>query len=185
MLGRKKIGVMSEQLLELYKSNIKEYIPFTIRSGTFPNITKDDSVILIATGTGIAPIRSFLQHRFHKTSPSGQTILFFGCRNKNQDYLYGNEIESYKGMEYYIAFSRHQDEKVYVQHLVKYNPKLVNDLLLNSAFIILVGNSKVLPKSIDKSLKYALEQEGGFDKDTAEDYISEMKLTGRYYIETW
>ena len=42
----------------------------------------------------------------------GATVLFFGCRNRNHDYLYQEELEEYErngvlsGL--YVAFSREQ-----------------------------------------------------------------------------
>lgn len=47
-------------------------------------------------------------------------ILFFGCRRQSHDFIYRDEIEGYSrnGLltELHAAFSRDQDEKVYVQH---------------------------------------------------------------------
>ena len=50
-------------------------------------------VILIGPGTGVAPFLGFLAHREElvKRNPSlqfGSIWLLYGCRNKDQDYLY-------------------------------------------------------------------------------------------------
>ena len=56
-------------------------------------------------------------------SPSAPRILFFGSRQKDRDFLYGDELESWKnqGMlsDLVCAFSRDQPQKVYVQHRMK------------------------------------------------------------------
>eukprot|EP00027_Filamoeba_sp_ATCC50430_P012667 CAMPEP_0168574716 /NCGR_PEP_ID=MMETSP0413-20121227/19252_1 /TAXON_ID=136452 /ORGANISM="Filamoeba nolandi, Strain NC-AS-23-1" /LENGTH=53 /DNA_ID=CAMNT_0008608123 /DNA_START=1 /DNA_END=158 /DNA_ORIENTATION=- len=50
---------------------------------------------MIGAGTGVAPFRSFLQH-IHSLKKHGDTWLFYGCRNKELDYVYGEEFEKYQ-----------------------------------------------------------------------------------------
>lgn len=61
-------------------------------------------MILIGPGTGVAPMRAILQERVYnrsdyKSSESvlpesqGETFLFFGCRNRSNDFLYKEEWE--------------------------------------------------------------------------------------------
>lgn len=62
-------------------------------------------LVAIATGTGIAPIRSIIQDRV--ACPNHRpTLLFFGCRNQNADYYFKDEWESYREVEVITAFSR-------------------------------------------------------------------------------
>ena len=73
-------------------------------------------------GTGIAPMRALLQERkFLGTSSnginkSGKNTLYFGCKNRDVDYLYRNEIEEYHENKtvssLHLAFSREQIHKV-------------------------------------------------------------------------
>ena len=67
-----------------------------------PLVPKDHptpNVIMIGPGSGLAPMRALLQdRRWHweqsnkgkkkKADESGKTILFFGCKNRQMDYLY-------------------------------------------------------------------------------------------------
>ena len=50
-------------------------------------------------------------------------ILFFGCRNRKEDFLYGEELEQFKEEEVlnelHVAFSREGKEKLYVQNLME------------------------------------------------------------------
>jgi sulfite reductase alpha subunit-like flavoprotein len=74
-------------------------------------------IIMIATGTGIAPFRGFWLEREKQlidepsaSSSFGEFIFFYGCRHREQDYLYMNEIESLCIKKIftsaYVAFSR-------------------------------------------------------------------------------
>lgn len=65
-------------------------------------------LIAIATGTGIAPIRSLIQER-RTWNPEcvGLELLFFGCRSKDADYYYKDEWKRLlPGLQVIPAFSR-------------------------------------------------------------------------------
>ena len=59
----------------------------------------------------------------------GETILFTGCRNREIDYIYADELEEYQKQgvltHNFVAFSRDGDKKVYVQHLLAEQKDLV------------------------------------------------------------
>jgi sulfite reductase alpha subunit-like flavoprotein len=229
LLGREKIGICSDWIHNFYINNenkllTKEEIPFSIKSGNFPKINLEDNLILIATGTGVAPFRSLLWERYQNILKnqenenqhiSGKTLLFFGCRNKEIDFLFSEEFEIFKNssemnFELFTAFSRDQEHKIYVQHLVKQQSNLIYNLLFNNksqgmevekekeknilksincnpsrTFLFLVGNSKVLPKSIDKALIHILNKENLIEESEALKIIYALKKSGRYYVETW
>ena len=62
-------------------------------------------LIAIATGTGVAPVRSLIHDRM-KTSPRAETLLFFGCRNKSADFHFHVEWEKTPDLTVIPAFSR-------------------------------------------------------------------------------
>ncbi|KAG0927376.1 hypothetical protein G6F57_014632 [Rhizopus arrhizus] len=76
-------------------------------------------LIMISAGTGFAPFRGFLQERKAQIDNLGadkvaSSVLFFGCRRADQDYIYQEELETYakNGVlsDLHVAFSR-SDEK--------------------------------------------------------------------------
>ncbi|SPQ20084.1 fc319fa7-e8b6-402d-a3e9-d6c20f5c9db6 [Thermothielavioides terrestris] len=62
-------------------------------------------LIAIATGTGIAPIRAVIQERAQHRG-AGDTLLFFGCRNRSADFYFEREWPLYPNLIVYPAFSR-------------------------------------------------------------------------------
>lgn len=88
-------------------------------------------IVMVGPGTGIAPFRGFLQERAKLNSKGvalGPALLFFGCRRRDVDYIYQEELEGYVNdgtlTALYLAFSRELDHKVYVQHKLLENSNL-------------------------------------------------------------
>ncbi len=79
----------------------------------------------------------------HTGKPVGETILFFGCRNRNEDYIYEDEMQGYLAdgtlSKIYSAFSRDQKEKVYVQHLIKQHADEVWKILEEGGHLYVCG----------------------------------------------
>ena len=98
-------------------------VPIYVRRSQFrlPNRVQTP-VIMVGPGTGVAPFRGFVQERAlqkEQGKPVGETHLYFGCRNKEKDFIYREELEKYVEdgvLTLHTAFSRDQPEKIYVTH---------------------------------------------------------------------
>ena len=102
-------------------------------------------VIMVGPGTGIAPFRGFLQERAKKRVDGksiGPNVLFFGCRNREEDFLYDDDLKQFQStgdLELFTAFSRETSQKVYVQHVIAQNGKLVWGYLEQGGYFYVCG----------------------------------------------
>ncbi|CAB1316562.1 unnamed protein product [Coregonus sp. 'balchen'] len=97
----------------------KATVPMYVRKSQFRLPFKaSNPVVMIGPGTGIAPFMGFLQERGwmkEQGKDVGETILYFGCRHRNEDFLYQQELEEFEKVgvltQLNVAFSRDQEEK--------------------------------------------------------------------------
>jgi len=119
-------------------------------------------IIMIAAGAGIAPMRAFLHEICAEANfarkRTGRIMLFFGCRGREQDFLYKDEIagsqERGELTDFFPAFSRDGPEKVYVQHVLEEHIKEVKELA-NSGGVIFICGSTGMGNAVLKVLESA------------------------------
>jgi NADPH-ferrihemoprotein reductase len=85
--------------------------------------------IIPGPGTGIAPMRALLQERKFRCDAEKRTsknTLYFGCKKRDVDYLYKDEIEDYVKdktlSSLHLAFSREQKQKVRIYLNILFQP---------------------------------------------------------------
>lgn len=141
-------------------------------------------IIMIGAGTGIAPYLGFLE-----ASHKGEMYLFFGERRREHDFLYEDELKQYledgKLTVLYTAFSRDQNEKIYVQDCLKQQGKKVWALIQNQAEIYLCGSKANLGKAIDTVLCDIAQTYGGLDEVQAKQWLYEMVTSQRYHQDLY
>ena len=100
-----------------------------VRKPTIPFRPPDNPhlpMIMVGPGTGVAPFRGFLQERAalrQRGAPVGESMLFFGCRDPLQDFVYEDEMRGFEAAgvtRLFPAFSRQPDKpKTYVQQAIR------------------------------------------------------------------
>ncbi|KAI9286842.1 NADPH-dependent diflavin oxidoreductase 1 [Umbelopsis sp. AD052] len=159
-----------------------------ITRGTM-QLPKDPNVplIMIGPGTGIAPMRSFLEDRIYHNAT--ENTLFVGCRYEHKDYYYREEWEGYVNkhrLELHTAFSRDQDSKIYVQDLVRQQaPALWRLIDEKKAKVLLSGSSNKMPEQVAFAFKELFMEQGGLDAEQAELYFSRLEKSGQFQQECW
>lgn len=168
-------------------------VPIFIRKSQFRLPAKTETpVIMVGPGTGLAPFRGFIQERdFNKKDGKevGQTILYFGCRKRSEDYIYEEELEDYvqRGiMKLRTAFSRDQAHKVYVTHLLEEDMDLLwNVIGENKGHFYICGDAKNMATDVRNILLKVLQTKGSMSESEAIQYIKKMEAQKRYSADVW
>lgn len=156
-------------------------------------------VILIGPGTGLAPLRGFIQERAalrKEGTPVGQTMLFFGCRQPAHDYIYQEELQGYQKSgdlsALHVAFSRQPGQpRTYVQDLIRAHAAAVFQLITHGAYVYICGDAKHMAPQVHAELRALMQSQGqGADPkplnaEQAEAYLAELKAAGRYLQDVW
>ncbi|ORZ21163.1 hypothetical protein BCR42DRAFT_406956 [Absidia repens] len=185
ILKKIRRGVLTKWMSTLQPGAVIKRI--RIVSGTMNLPPSELPLIAIGPGTGVAPMRSFLEDRLAEST--GNNVLFFGCRHKDKDYHYKEEWEKYCNegkLKVFAAFSRDQESKVYVQDLILQQSALVwNMIEEQQCKVVLSGSSGKMPDQVAYALKQVFMNQGGLDAEQAEAYFANMNKTGQYQEECW
>jgi NADPH-ferrihemoprotein reductase len=191
--GRVLKGVASTYLKEVCTLGALPHV--FVKESTFKMPAEASvPIILIGPGTGIAPMRAFLQERKHQIATLGrakvgESVLFFGCRREDEDFIYKDELLQYvrDGVlsKLHTAFSRQHAQKVYVQHLLDKEKKNVWALLSKGAHVYVCGATG-MGKDVHTTLTNICLEEGKMQSlDQAKDLIKQLQQSGRYIQELW
>ncbi|MGZ4976158.1 MAG: assimilatory sulfite reductase (NADPH) flavoprotein subunit [Methylobacter sp.] len=184
--GRDRQGVGSTFLAERIDEDT--IIPVYIDSNNNFKLPVDPStaIIMIGPGTGIAPFRAFVEER-EAIGATGKNWLFFGDRHFETDFLYQAEWLRYlkNGVltRMNVAFSRDQQQKIYVQHLMAEHGKELYMWLQEGAHLYVCGDEKQMARDVHAALINIVAAEIG--TDNAEDYVVNLQKAKRYQRDVY
>jgi sulfite reductase (NADPH) flavoprotein alpha-component len=166
----------------------KTLIPISIIPARHFHLPESDSapIIMVAAGCGIAPYRGFLQEKISRSQTLENTWLFFGERHRCRDFLYGDfwlELQN-KGMRLDLAFSRDQEEKVYVQDRLWHKRQEIYKWIEKGAFIYVCGDKK-MGEDVDKTFKKIICEESREPEEKTQEYLRHLRRGGRYLFDIY
>jgi NADPH-ferrihemoprotein reductase len=190
------------------------HVPVHVRHSNF-KLPSDPTkpIIMVGPGTGVAPFRGFVQERAALARAGeevGKTMLFFGCRRREEDFLYQHEwevsihsrdrlpecfsgltpIKEYKKdlgdkFELHVAFSREGPKKVYVQHKMKENAVEINKLLEQKAYFYVCGDAAVMARDVNTLIGQIIAEQRGLPESRGEEIVKAMRASNQYQEDVW
>jgi len=184
---RERFGACSSFLADRLQIE-DEVLIYINKNPNFRLPQNGNPIIMVGAGTGIAPYRSFLQHR-EANGQKGKSWLFFGERTFYSDFLYQTEWQKYLKKGHLervdLAFSRDQNEKVYVQHKLLEQQKDVFQWLEGGANFYLCGDLKYMAKDVQSTLLKIIQNQGNMNEEEAGSYFKKMKKEKRFQADVY
>src|SRR5262249_12465055 len=186
--GRARKGVCSCFLAERAQNGTPVRVFVQANNRFRPPRDAARPIIMVGPGTGIAPFRAFLQER-RATGATGRNWLFFGDQHAATDFLYREELEAMvkDGLLTRLdtAFSRDQEQKIYVQHRLRENAKEIFDWLEQGAHFYVCGDAKRMAADVEAALRQLIQRGGERTEAEAEQYIQRLKTENRYQRDVY
>ena len=185
--GRNITGLGSSFLCHHAKDEVTS-IPFFIHpSRNFALPTNPSTpIIMIGPGTGVAPFKAFLEERYYQGAT--ENWLFFGERNRSCDFYYEEDFSYFQKNGYLklsLAFSRDQEQKIYVQHLIQSEIDLFYDWLSRGAVIYVCGDAKNMAKDVQNTICSVLCQKENLSEEQGLEKFKELKKTQKIIFEVY
>ena len=149
-------------------------------------------LIMVGPGTGMAPFRGFLEERAVMTALGdrlGESLLFFGCRDPEQDFIYEDELRQWADdgiVTLHVAFSRAPGlPRTYVQDEILAQADEVWRLLEAGAIIYVCGDASRMAPDVRRAFAAVYRQQTGGGDTAAEAWLASLTADGRYVADVW
>jgi sulfite reductase (NADPH) flavoprotein alpha-component len=160
-----------------------------VQSNQHFHLPADDvPILMVGAGTGVAPYRAFMQEREARGAQGG-SWLFFGERNFRTDFLYQVEWQALlkRGVlsRLDLAFSRDAAPKTYVQDRLRRQGREVYAWLEDGAWLYVCGDAAHMAPDVHAALVDIVAEQGGLDRDGADEYVAALKRDRRYRLDVY
>lgn len=185
---RARSGVASTWLAD--RLNEEETVPVYIDGNKNFKLPQDDNapIIMVGPGTGVAPFRSFMQEREEREA-SGANWLFFGDQHFLTDFLYQVEWLGWRDSGLLtrldVAFSRDQEDKIYVQHRLRERAADIWQWLQDGAYLYVCGDAVSMAPDVNEALLDIISEQGKMSRDEANDYLRDLSKDKRYQRDVY
>ncbi len=189
-LGREREGMVSTYVADRVQAG--DEVSVFIRPNEGFRMPEDHTVplIMIGSGTGVAPFRAFMQARalLPHSEPVGKSWLFFGNPYEATDFLYRDEWKEHLKngtlSRLTTAFSRDQQEKVYVQHMLLEHASEVYEWLEVGARIYVSGATE-MAHDVFAALVECAARAGNLSPEEAESYGKHLRRSEQYLEDVY
>ncbi len=147
--------------------------------------------IMVGAGTGLSPLRAFVHELAALKSRQediGQSMLFFGCRHPEEDFIYQEELEGFaqRGIiALHTAFSRLHSEKEYVQDLLLAQQDKLWQWIQEGAIIYVCGDAAHMAPQVREALQEIYLHQNKDKAAYAQAWLDEMIQKGQYREDVW
>ncbi len=157
---------------------------------------EDSNIVMLATGTGIAPMRAYLRRMFEPTEKeknkwnfNGKAWLFMGAP-KSANLLYEEDLQRYlvdnpDNFKYTKAISREQQNtkggRMYIQDRVLESANELFNMIEDEKTHIYLCGLKGMEPGIDEAMTKAAEEKGL----NWSELRPQLKKAGRWHVETY
>lgn len=136
--------------------------------------------VMCGPGTGVVPFLGFIQEREIQKTGLGEAILYFGCRERDSDFIYRDEMAAAADKKIisalHIALSREKNEKkTYVQNMIEKDSEKVKEILLERNGQFFICGSTSMGKDVNNLLR----------KICGEAKFEELRKNGKLIQELW
>lgn len=186
-MGRHRRGVVSAALAELDEGATA---PIYLHRNPAFRLPADAGapIVMIGAGTGIAPFRAFVAER-EAQGAKGRNWLVFGDRSFELDFLYQAEWLAWRKSGLLtridVAFSRDQEQKIYVQHRLAEHGAALWAWLQEGAHVYVCGDAARMAQDVEAALLAVVRQHGATSEDDARGYLLELQRARRYQRDVY
>ena len=189
--GRERGGLCTVYMADEVEANETDVGVFMSPTKSFVlPADKSTDIIMVGPGTGIAPFRAFMEQRIHDGG-DGKNWLFFGDQSEKTEFYYKESIESWLDeghlYEFTTAWSRDQEEKIYVQHRLKEHGARIWEWFERGAYFYICGDKTYMAKDVHRALIDIAKEHGGMSDEDATYFIEKtmMKEEKRYLRDVY
>ncbi|WP_130538136.1 NADP oxidoreductase [Thiomicrorhabdus indica] len=182
--GRTRLGVVSNWLAnqpagKVLTIDIKSNPTFKLPAG------KDSPIIMIASGTGLAPFLGFMEQRV--ANQATDNWLFFGETDPEKTCLHCEKLNAWKNKGFLnvdFAFSR-VEPKAYVQDVLKQNADKVWESWQQGALVYLCGSQDKMAVAVQALWQEWFAEKLNLTETEAENYWQQMRREKRIQMDVY
>ncbi|XP_037078098.1 methionine synthase reductase-like [Pollicipes pollicipes] len=151
---------------------------------------RDDApLVMVAAGTGLAPLAGFLEER-RARGQRAPAWLVFGCRHPELDFLLRDELEAALRDGFLsrldTVFSRTGDRQRYVQHvLAEEQARLARWLVDEGAVMYVCGDAKGMAVAVLDEVVQTVAKAKEVPVSEAKKLVQQMQKDGQYRLDVW